>query len=398
MHWYHIKPQFYTMINKLLTPVRIKEFLNDWTLQSYHWGKKIGINTGELPDTNGCLIAIIGVNEGRGSLQNSGCATGADTIRQHLYRLAVNDYPLQVIDAGDVLIGETIEETYSNLKMVMEWFLGQQILPIVIGGSQDITIGQYAGYEFLGQAVNLMVIDERIDLDDQEYLPPARTWINNIFNYDPKYLFNYAGIAYQTHFNSPEILKAIDALYFDAIRLGRLKENIQFAEPEVRDADLLSIDIAAIRGADAPGHAHATPNGLSGEEMCQIMRYAGMSDKITSVGIYEYNPMFDNQELTAQLIAQMIWYFVDGYYNRKSDYPIVSEKDFTKYIVNIADNEYDLTFWKSIKTGRWWVEVPFIVQQRFERHQLVPCAYEDYEAAVKNEVPDKWLRIFHKLG
>ena len=44
------------------------------------------------------------------------------------------------------------------------------------------------------------------------------------------------------------------------------------------------------------------------------------------------------------------------------------------------------------------VEVPFIVQQRFERHQLVPCAYEDYEAAVKNEVPDKWLRIFHKLG
>ena len=148
MHWYHIKPQFYTMINRLLTPVRIKEFLNDWTLQSYHWGKKIGINTGELPDTNGCLIAIIGVNEGRGSLQNSGCATGADTIRQHLYRLAVNDYPLQVIDAGDVLIGETIEETYSNLKMVMEWFLGQQILPIVIGGSQDITIGQYAGYEF----------------------------------------------------------------------------------------------------------------------------------------------------------------------------------------------------------------------------------------------------------
>lgn len=386
------------MINRLLTPVRIKEFLNDWTLQSYHWGKKIGINTGELPDTNGCLIAIIGVNEGRGSLQNSGCATVADTIRQHLYRLAVNDYPLQVIDAGDVLIGETIEETYANLKMVMEWFLGQQILPIIIGGSQDITIGQYAGYEFLGQAVNLMVIDERIDLDDQEYLPPARTWINNIFNYDPKYLFNYAGIAYQTHFNSPEILKAIDALYFDAIRLGRLKENIQFAEPEVRDADLLSIDIAAIRGADAPGHAHATPNGLSGEEMCQIMRYAGMSDKITSVGIYEYNPMFDNQELTAQLIAQMIWYFVDGYYNRKSDYPIVSEKDFTKYIVNIADNEYDLTFWKSIKTGRWWVEVPFIVQQRFERHQLVPCAYEDYEAAVKNEVPDKWLRIFHKLG
>lgn len=362
------------MINKLLTPVRTTEYLTDWKVQNYHWAHKIKVNTGEMPDTSECLIAIIGVNESRGSFQNSGASSGSDIVRKHLYQLAINDYDLHLIDAGDILIGETVEETYQNLKMVMEWFLGQQILPIIIGGSQDNTIGQYAGYEFLGQAVNLMVIDERIDLDEPEFLPPSRTWLQNIFRHEPKYLFNYAGIAYQTHFTSPDILKAIDALFFDSIRLGRMKENIQFAEPEVRDADILSIDITAIRGCDAPGNAHATPNGLSGEEICQMMRYAGMSDKITSLGIYEYNPMFDNQELTAQLVAQMIWYFVDGYYNRKSDYPIVSEKDFTKYIVNIADNEYDLTFWKSNKTGRWWVEVQFIVQQRFERHQLVPCA------------------------
>ncbi len=386
------------MIEKLLTPVRIKEYLSEWTIQPYHWARKIRINTGEMPDTSDCLIAIIGVPESRGSFQNSGCSGAADIIRKHLYHLAVNEYNLQVVDAGDIILGETTEDTYANVKMVMEWFLAQQILPILIGGSQDITIGQYAGYEFLGQAVNLMVIDECIDLDDQEFMPPAKTWLHRVFTHDPRYLFNYAGIAYQTHFTSPDMLKVIDALYFDTIRLGRIKENIQFAEPEVRDADILSIDISCIRGSDAPGHAHATPNGLSGEEICQIMRYAGMSDKITSLGIFEYNPMFDNQELTAKLIAQMIWYFTDGFYNRKSDYPIVSEKDFTKYIVNIADNEYDLTFWKSNKTGRWWVEVPFVVQERFERHQLVPCAYEDYEAAVKNEVPEKWLRIFEKLS
>lgn len=386
------------MINKLVTPVRIKDYLNEWTLQPYHWAKMIRINSGEMPDTNDCLIAIIGVNESRGSFQNSGSANAADVIRKHLYHLASNEYNLQIIDAGDVLVGETPEETWSNIKMVMEWFLGQQILPILIGGSQDNTIGQYTGYSFLGQAVNLMVIDERLDMDDPSFMPPARSWLHQIFQYEPKYLFNYSGIAYQTHFTPPEMLKLVDALFFDTIRLGRLKENIQFAEPEVRDADILSIDIAAIKACDAPGHAHATPNGLSSEEICQIMRYAGMSDKITSLGIYEYNPMFDNQELTAQLIAQMIWYFVDGFYNRKSDYPIVSEKEFTKYIVNIADNEYDLTFWKSNKTGRWWVEVPFLVQERFERHQLVPCSYEDYEAAVKNEVPEKWMRIFEKLS
>lgn len=388
------------MITKLLTPVRATEALTEWTTQSYHWAKRIRVyaEAGEFPDTNNCLLALVGIPESRGSLQNSGSNGGADVIRKHLYQLAVNEYPLQMIDAGDVILGETPEETYTHIRMVMEWFLGQQILPILIGGSQDNTIGQYGGYGFLGQAVNMMVLDERIDLDDPEFLPPARTWLQSVFKHEPKYLFNYAAIGYQTHFNAQEILRAVDDLFFDAIRLGRLKENIQFAEPEVRDADLMSIDIACIRAADAPGIAHATPNGLSGWEICQIMRYAGMSDKISSLGIYEYNPMFDNQELTAKLIAQMIWYFVDGFYNRKSDYPIVSEKDFTKYIVNVAESDYDLTFWKSMKSGRWWVEVPFIVQERFERHQLVPCSYEDYENALRNDVPEKWLRIFHKLS
>jgi arginase family enzyme len=274
----------------------------------------------------------------------------------------------------------------------------QQILPVLIGGSHHLTIGQYMGYEFLGQAVNLAILDERIDMDDPEFLPRSSTWLNDILHHEPKYLFNLSAIAYQSHFTAPEILSTVQNLFFETIRLGRLKENIQFAEPEVRDADLLSIDISCIKGCDAAGHANATPNGLTSEEICQIMRYAGMSDKITSVGIYEYNPGFDPQELTAQLIAQMIWYFVDGFYNRKSDYPIVSEKDFTKYIVNVGGNEYDLTFWKSNKSGRWWVEVPFTVQAQFERHQLVPCSYEDYEAAVRNEVPEKWLHIFHKLA
>ena len=37
------------------------------------------------------------------------------------------------------------------------------------------------------------------------------------------------------------------------------------------------------------------------EEACQILRYAGMSDKLTSVGIYEINPLFDNHDQTSHL-------------------------------------------------------------------------------------------------
>ena len=76
------------------------------------------------------------------------------------------------------------------------------------------------------------------------------------------------------------------------------------------------------------------------EEICQIMRYAGLSDKLSSLGIYEVNPKLDRQSLTAQLAAQMIWYFIDGYYFRKHDFPSKEQDDFVKYIVSIENHIY----------------------------------------------------------
>ncbi|MBC8172858.1 MAG: formimidoylglutamase [Chitinophagales bacterium] len=389
---------FTIMINRLLTPVRLGSYLEEAEFSAHKIGRKHAINLYEVPDTTGVQIALIGVNESRASHNNSGSANGADIIRKHFYNLSVADLKINMIDAGDVIIGETVEETYQNLKMVMEYFLAQRIIPVIIGGSQDITVGQYNGYEVLGQAVNLAVIDEQIDMFEKGKYPGACNWILDILAHEKNYLFNYSAIGAQGHFLAQEMLNTIDTMYFDICRLGKIKESFRYAEPEIRDADIVSFDIAAIKACDAPGHAHATPNGLTSEEACQIMRYAGMSDKVSSVGIYEYNPMFDNQEITAQLIAQMIWYFMDGYHSRKQDYPITDERNFTKYIVNLQGNSYDLTFWKSNKSGRWWVEVPFTVRKKFERHQLVPCSYEDYVDATNNILPDKWMKVFAKLG
>jgi len=44
-------------------------------------------------------------------------------------------------------------------------------------------------------------------------------------------------------------------------------------------------------------------------EAAGSFRYAGMSDKLSSFGIYEINPLFDNHDQTSHLAAQMIWYF-----------------------------------------------------------------------------------------
>jgi len=170
-------------------------------------------------------------------------------------------------------------------------------------------------------------------------------------------------------------------------------------EPLVRNADLLTVDISAVRHSDAPGNGNASPNGFYGEEICQIIRYAGLSDKLTSIGFYEINPLQDVNSETAHLVAQMIWYFVEGYYKRNNDYPYSDIEDYLKFIVRIEDHEEDIIFYKSKISQRWWMEVNCEAGKKlkYRRHYLIPCNHEDYKTACDNDIPDRWWQAYQKL-
>jgi formiminoglutamase len=133
--------------------------------------------------------------------------------------------------------------------------------------------------------------------------------------------------------------------------------------------------------------------------MCQIMRYAGMSDKLSALGIFEYNPKLDRHSQTSQLIAQMIWYFIDGYYSRKQDFPSDKKKDFMKFTVTLKEFKDHIIFYKSRKSDRWWMEVPIKarLKTRYERHHMVPCSHKDYKTACRNTIPDRWWQTYQKL-
>ena len=166
-------------------------------------------------------------------------------------------------------------------------------------------------------------------------------------------------------------------LYFDINRLGNVKAELEEVEPMVRDADILSIDISSIKHADAPADNNVRPNGFSGEEMCKICRYAGMSDKLSSIGFYELKPSLDNNGQSANLYAQMMWYFLDGFSNRRNDFPENNNQDYVRFTVQIENFEQELIFLKSKKTDRWWMVVSTkdLANQKYKRHQLVPCSY-----------------------
>ncbi len=344
-------------------------------------------------------IALIGVGEERNS-ENNGCAQAPNHVRKYLYRLIQLNATTKIIDLGNLKVGATIDDTYFALSSIIEHLVKHNVLPIIIGGSQDLTYANFLGYQNLEQTVNLVAIDSKFNLGKAGEEIDSNNFLTKIILHQPNFLFNYSNIGYQSYFTDKEEIELMSKLYFDSYRLGQVQKNIEEVEPIVRNADIVSFDISAIRQSEAPGNRNASPNGFYGEQACQISRYAGLSDKVTSIGFYEINPELDTNGQTAHSVAQMIWYFIDGYNHRKNDFPVGSRKTYLKYMVNMQDGNNEVIFYKSDKSERWWMDVPFPSHNKikYERHVLVPCSYQDYQTACNNEVPNRWWQTFQKLS
>lgn len=356
-------------------------------------------SSNNFPDLKGINIAIIGVLEDRNALSNEGCSKAPDQVRKYLYRLYEGSSSAKIADLGNIKMGNTVADTYFALSRAIKELIQKNIVPIVIGGSQDLTYANYQAYEDLGQIINIVSVDPLFDLGNNENEINSQSYLSKIILHQPNYLFNFSNIGYQTYFVDQDGIDLMKNLFFDTYRLGQVQSNMEEVEPIVRNADLISFDVSAIRQSDAPGNKNASPNGFYGEEACKIVRYAGMSDKLTSIGFYEINPENDRDGQTAHLVSQMIWYFIDGYYNRKNELPHQEKRRFVKYHVKLEEHKDELIFYKSKKSDRWWMEVPIRSQQKvkFKRHHLIPCSYQDYQTACNNELPDRWWQAYQKL-
>ncbi len=360
--------------------------------------KNINAFTERMPDHKGAHIALLGVREGRGAANNKGAEHGADEIRKKLYRLKRGTGAYRIVDLGNLNVGHDLDETYTRVSEVCRMLLEKNVLPLIIGGSHDIDYGQYLAYETLEKLVSFLNVDAMLDLEDKNEGTPSRQHINRILLHEPNYLFSYTHLAYQSFLIDPLSVAILEKLYFEAFRIGQLRTNIQEIEPAIRNADLLSFDVTAIRSSDAPGNANTQPFGLTGEEACQICWYAGLNEKLSSLGFYEYNPAFDDaHKKTASVVATMIWYFIEGFYCRKNELNFRSN-DFLKYTVSMPVEPETIAFYKSKFSEKWWMEVPYPQgREKYARNSIVPCSYSDYQTAVKGEVPERYISTLAKL-
>lgn len=323
-----------------------------------------------------------------------------DRFRKAFYQLYKGaSWKKNLYDLGNLMPGERVEDTYFALRQIVAELVKKNILPIVVGGTQDLTYAMYQGYEELEQMVNVMSIDNRLDLGDPVEPISAKAYVNKLLMHRPCFLFNYSVLGYQTPLVKQEELDLFEKLYFDTVRLGEFNADFKVGEPLLRNTDLLSIDLQAIRSSDMQGEFYHQPNGFFNHEMCQIAKYAGISDKLTSFGIFNLYPEGLNMSVHAQ-VAQMIWYFLDGVAQRFGDFPLGTKKGYLKFTVFLEEIDHEVIFYKSPISERWWMEVPYPPTEgaRFDRHHMVPCNKSDYDNALVGEIPDLWWRTYQKLG
>ncbi len=384
-------------LDLFFTPV--DEQLTDSISSVSSFYKGINVNTGKLPKLEGYSIALFGINFYQNNNTLKGIAQGADVIRDKLYHLKRGEGSHTIIDLGNLNPGVDLEETYGRIKEVCEHLIRNSIIPVIIGGAHNMDYGQFMAYEGLEKLITVLNVDAFLDMEESEH--PEQTHIHQMLVHEPNYLFHYSHLAYQSYLIEKTSISVLERLYFETYRIGHLRELLKDVEPIIREADMLSFDISAIRSSDAPGSNNAQPFGLTGEEACQICWYAGQNEKLSSAGFYEYDPTKDDSShKTASVIAIMIWYFLEGINHRKGESANNTE-NYTKYVVEMhGESPASIVFYKSTMSERWWMEIPLgdKLLATYGRNSLAPCSYTDYETAAKGEVPDRYVNILARLN
>lgn len=367
-----------------LEPINIYEISNDEGYKDTQLGRHLEFFEEELPPIDDADMVIIGCGETRGLGINLNHTLSPNAIRAEYYSLYHWHKEVNVVDFGNVKIGATLQDTYAALNAVVSELIERKKKVVILGGGHDLTLAQYGAYGKLGKIIEAAVVDARIDLNIDSVLP-ADNFLMELLCGSPNYVKHYSHIGFQSYMVHPHMLETIDKLHFDCFRVGKIKENIEEMEPVIRNANMLSFDIAAIQYAHAPAN-RLTPNGFTGEEACTLMQYAGLSNNISSIGIYGYLPKDDVHQLTAKQASHMLWYIMDGIFKGKQEAELDNTNEFNEFHLAFADVQ--TTFLQSKRTGRWWMQLP--------DNKYIACSQNDYIIAASNDIPERWMRAIER--
>ena len=372
---------------EFLSPVEDKLLAHNVMLPEQVLGRNLRIHTKKdgFPEIKDIKIAIVTL-EPRLSKDES----IHFRFRKHFYQLYSGNWDFICADLGVLRAGESPEDTLFALQTLVQEMHQRNILTIVVGGEQENTLGLFRGLSKMNSFVNLTSIDSRFDFGAPGVLVSDDSYMSKIITEKPNNLKQFTNLGYQSYYVSQEELDLMQKLFFDAYRLGEITADIHESEPILRDTDILSVDFNAIK-ANELDFSSGNPNGFNGTEICSLMRYAGLSDRLNVLGLFE----MPSTARADQLLAQMVWYVLEGFCYRVNEYPFSIHEPCTKFVV--PQEKETLIFFRSEKSQRWWIEVPKgRIHNNNEETTLLPCAEKDYRMALKGEIPSRWWKSVHR--
>ncbi len=376
------------MINGYLCPlsedlIEFKSNLSRGTL-----GSNITLYNSEKTDYSSIDIAIVGLNEYRNSDEISDESLNLENFRREFYSLFYGNWSANILDLGDVISGKSYSDTYYAVNSIHQDLINQNIVVIFIGGGQDFTFPLYQSLSKKLNKVNISSVDNKFDFGKIKKQFSSSSYMSKIIMDKKNSLNHFCNLGYQTFLNSQEEIDLLNKFNFESHRLGEITENIKIVEPVLRETNLLTVDFKSIKSSEL-NFVHNYSNGFESSQFCSVLRYAGMSNSINSVGLFE---LLDSS-ISSALLSQSIWYFIEGYCLRIKEDP--NSSNFKGYTYNVFCEGTNLKFYNSELSQKWWVEFINEIETK-NISSLLPCNKRDYLMACDGTFSDRLIMFLKR--
>jgi hypothetical protein len=376
------------MINGYLCPlsedlIEFKSNLSRGTL-----GSNITLYNSEKTDYSSIDIAIVGLNEYRNSDEISDESLNLENFRREFYSLFYGNWSANILDLGDVISGKSYSDTYYAVNSIHQDLINQNIVVIFIGGGQDFTFPLYQSLSKKHNKVNISSVDNKFDFGKIKKQFSSSSYMSKIIMDKKNSLNHFCNLGYQTFLNSQEEIDLLNKFNFESHRLGKITENIKIVEPVLRETNLLTVDFKSIKSSEL-NFVHNYSNGFESSQFCSVLRYAGMSNSINSVGLFE---LLDSS-VSSALLSQSIWYFIEGYCLRIKEDP--NSSNFKGYTYNVFCEGTNLKFYNSELSQKWWVEFINEIETK-NISSLLPCNKRDYLMACDGTFSDRLIMFLKR--
>ncbi|MDA8734014.1 formimidoylglutamase [Flavobacteriaceae bacterium] len=376
------------MINGYLCPlsedlIEFKSNLSRGTL-----GSNITLYNSEKTDYSSIDIAIVGLNEYRNSDEISDESLNLENFRREFYSLFYGNWSANILDLGDVISGKSYSDTYYAVNSIHQDLINQNIVVIFIGGGQDFTFPLYQSLSKKLNKVNISSVDNKFDFGKIKKQFSSSSYMSEIIMDKKNSLNHFCNLGYQTFLNSQEEIDLLNKFNFESHRLGEITEDIKIVEPVLRETNLLTVDFKSIKSSEL-NFVHNYSNGFESSQFCSVLRYAGMSNSINSVGLFE---LLDSS-ISSALLSQSIWYFIEGYCLRIKEDP--NSSNFKGYTYNVFCEGTNLKFYNSELSQKWWVEFINEIETK-NISLLLPCNKRDYLMACDGTFSDRLIMFLKR--